>query len=347
MSNHHLILLFLISCLAASCTQEDIPNCHADEKVLHSLVSFPLGVAVDQTELNFNEAYEQIVSQQFNSITPENIFKPQYLQPVQDQFSWEAADQLVAYCMDHDMRLHGHTLIWHNQLPFWMEQFQGSPETWEQMMKTHIQTVVKHFKGKVTSWDVVNEAIEDDGSFRENIWLANIGESYIEKAFQYAHEAESAVKLFYNDYSLSAKRKKRDAVIELLNSLREKGIRVDGIGLQMHIAHNYPSNNAIAKALEEVWENDYLIHISELDIAINPLGREMPTASTSRLIKQAEKYKAVFEAYQEVPADYQHGISIWGISDRDSWIPSFFGRDDYPLLFDAMYQPKPAFCNLP
>ena len=301
---------------------------------------------MDINELNFNPTYSQIVTDQFNSITPENIFKPQYLQPEPGKFSWADADSLVNYCLNNNKRLHGHTLIWHQQLPYWMNGFNGTREKWDSLMKHHIQTVVGHFKGNVTSWDVVNEAFEDNGEWRENIWLQHIGEDYIEKAFQYAHEADPSAKLFYNDYSLSSKSKKRNAALDLLNRLREKGIQIDGIGLQMHISHNYPSNNSIANAANEIWENGYLVHFSELDISINQQGKNMSSAPASRLAKQAEKYAFVFETFQAIPAEYQFGISMWGVSDNHSWIRGFFGRDDYPLLFDDGYEAKPAYCRL-
>lgn len=334
------LLLFL------SCSPEPFSSCDPSTQVLQDEFPFPVGVAANPLALETNPPYQEIINTQFNSITPENIFKPVYLQPEEGRFDWTEADKLVDYCEVNGKRLHAHTLIWYQQLPYWMENFQGSPEAWEQMMKSHIQTVVRHFKGKVTSWDVVNEAFEDDGSLRENIWLQHIGESYIEKAFRFAHEADSTVLLFYNDYSIAGKRKKRNAILAFLNEIRAKGVRVDGIGMQMHIGYNYPGNAAISKAITNIWENDFLLHLSELDISINPGGRDMPEPDSARLARQAEKYAFVFNTYQEVPADFQHGITIWGVSDAQSWIPSFFGRDDYPLLFNEDFLPKPAFCNL-
>ncbi len=342
-----IIALIIISTLFTnSCQKEGISPCNIQDKSLVDCLNFYCGNVVDLNRMNNNPNYEEIVYTQFNSVTAENIMKPEFLHPSENTYNWTEADQLAEYCTSNSKRLHGHTLIWHQQLPHWMLNFQGSKTDWENMMREHILQIVQHFKGKVTSWDVVNEAFNDDGTVRNSIWKKNIGISYIEKAFQYAHEADPNAKLFYNDYSVVINPIKRKAILSFLNNLRAKGIPIDGIGIQMHIFNGFPENLEISSAIDDIWRNDYLIHISELDVSMNPLSQQMQEAPQNELTRQAEKYLYIFRTYDRIPDKYKFGITIWGIGDSDSWIRYFYNRDDYPLLFDDNYLPKPAFCKL-
>jgi endo-1,4-beta-xylanase len=334
-------LLFALFLMA--CGEEEVTIC-TDETALSSLADFPIGVAVSPFQLDRNAAYRDIVTKQFNSITPGNIFKSDALQPFEGVFEFDAADALVAFAMQTDKRIHGHTLLWHNQLPSWMNNFSGSREDWIEMMKTHIQTILTHFKGKVKSWDVVNEAFEDNGDFRENIWFENIGEEYLELAFEFAHEADSTILLFYNDYSIALRNSKCRAILEHFDGLKLKGVQVDGIGLQLHIFTRIPTNNEIENAVDAIAEKGYLIHFSEIDISMNLTGGGM-NLTTNRLERQARKMRALTNIFQTIPKEQQFGMTVWGVSDLDSWIPSFFEREDYPLLYDENYEPKLMYCG--
>ncbi len=338
-----LILTFLFLCAC----QKDTPTvCDSIENSLKNKVDFHCGVVVDMSKVDFIDDYEQIVKNQFSSATAENIMKPFYLHPSENVYYWEDADRLADYCAANSLRLHGHTLIWHQQLPHWMTNYEGFKADWENMLKEHITQIVGHFKGRVASWDVVNEAFNDDGTLRNNIWKQNIGIGYLEKAFIYAHEADPNAQLFYNDYSVVINPIKRKAILSYFNQLKVKGIPIDGIGLQMHIFNGFPENIEISNAFDEIWKNDYLIHISELDISMNPLSVNMDFAPQNELTRQAEKYLYVFKSYDRIPNQYKFGITVWGVGDGDSWIRYYYSRDDYPLLFDDNYQAKPAFCKL-
>lgn len=342
-----IIALIIIGILFnSSCRKEEISHCNIQDKSLADCVNFYCGNVVDLNRMSFNLDYERIVNTQFNSVTAENIMKPESLHPSENTFYWTEADRLADYCASNSKRLHGHTLIWHQQLPHWMLNFQGDKTDWEHMMREHIFQIVNHFKGKVTSWDVVNEAFNDDGTLRNSIWKENIGSSYIEKAFQYAHEADPDAKLFYNDYSITLNPVKRKAILSFLNNLKARGIPIDGIGAQMHIFNGFPENIEISNAIDDIWKNDYLVHISELDISINPFSKQIKEAPKGELIRQAEKYLYIFKTYDKIPDRYKFGITIWGVGDSDSWIRSHYNRDDFPLLFDDNYQPKNAYCKL-
>jgi endo-1,4-beta-xylanase len=338
------ISLFVLLTFYLGCKKEEIAKCD-DRIALSALSSYPIGTAIDFVELENNPLYKSIAIKQFNSITPENIFKAQYIHPEPLLFNWAEADSLLSFCQNNNKRLHGHTLIWHQQLPQWILDYQGSISDWEQLMKVHIQTIITHYKNKVTAWDVVNEAFNEDGTLRNSIWKQKIGIGYIEKAFIYAREADPNALLFYNDFNLESNPTKRNSVLALLNNLRNRGVKIDGIGIQMHISTNYPAPSQIANAFEEIVADKYKIHVSELDISVNPLGKDIELSETL-LNEQANLLGSVVVNYNNIPKPYQYGITFWGISDKNSWIRSFYNRQDYPLLYDDNYLPKPSYCKL-
>jgi endo-1,4-beta-xylanase len=339
-------LYFLILVLAglSSCQKAPLEPCDTAQ-ALFSHYSFPVGVAINPAELYPNSAYQRLATQHFNSITPENIFKPRYLHPAPERYEWAEADQLAAFARANNQRLHGHTLIWHQQLPGWMTSFSGNADAWEALFRDHIQTICRHFRGQVTSWDVVNEAFDADGGLRSTIWSQHLGGSYLEKAFRYAHEADPDALLFYNDYDLESNPAKRQAVLAWLRTMRQRGVPVHGLGLQMHISIAHPDNAQLAEALREAQKTGLQLHLSEIDVSVNPLGQVI--APTPALLqRQAEKLAFLVRTYRELPRAQQFGITFWGVSDRNTWMRRYFQRDDYPLLFDDNYQPKPAFCIL-
>lgn len=336
--------LLLLTAIA-SCKKNVDSTCTDDIGLYHSY-EFPVGVSLEPSELDANDRYRNIAAKQFNSITPENCFKAVSLHPQEGVFDWSQSEILIEFCKQNNKRIHGHTLIWHEQLPEWIKNYQGSRADWENLMKNHIQTIVKHFKGKVTGWDVVNEAFYEDGTLRNTIWHQKIGDSYIEKAFVYAQEADPDAKLFYNDFSLEWNPVKRNAVLSLLNNLRLRGVKVNGIGLQMHISTVYPDPSQVAEALNACAAADYLIHLSEIDVSVNPLNKSDFSLTEKLLKKQAEKMTAVIGLYKQLSQKYQYGITFWGVSDNHSWIRSYFNRNDYPLLYDDNYMIKPIYCSL-
>ncbi len=316
-----------------------------EELGLAAYANYPVGAAVDLSLLNYDTTYQIIAIKQFNSFTPENIFKAAYLHPEPNAFNWNEADQLADFCQRYNKRLHGHTLIWHEQLPPWIWNFEGNADAWEQLMKTHIQTIMTHFKGKVKAWDLFNEAFSEDGTLRNTVWMQHIGATYIEKACLFAREADPGALLFYNDYNLESNPAKRNGVISFFNHLRDRGIAIDGIGVQMHISLVYPDASQIADAFKVISDNGYKIHVSELDISVNPEGRYIgPDQELFK--KQANLLGQLILHYNQLPAKNQYGITFWGISDKTSWIRSSFHRIDYPLLYDDEYKPKPAYCKL-
>ena len=336
--------LILVLLGLASCQKAPSEPCEAGQ-ALFSYYPFPVGVALNPDELYPNSAYLRVATQHFNSVTPENIFKPSYLHPAPGRYEWAEADQLAAFCRANNQRLHGHTLIWHQQLPGWMSGFSGSPAEWDALFRDHIQTICRHFRGQVSSWDVVNEAFDADGGLRSTLWSQHLGATYLEKAFRYAHEADPDALLFYNDYDLESNPAKRRTVLAWLQTMRQRGVPVHGLGLQMHISIAHPDNTQLAEALRDAQKSGLLLHLSEIDVSVNPLGQAV--APTPELLqRQADKLAFLVRTYRELPRAQQFGITFWGVSDHDTWMRRYFHRDDYPLLFDDNYHPKPAFCLL-
>lgn len=310
---------------------------------LASLAPYPVGAAINPTLLFNNAIYRQTVIREFSGITAENVMKPRYLQPEQNQFTFQTADSLVDFCRRHNKRLHGHTLVWHQSVPNWITQFQGDSAAWETVLKTHIQTVAAHFRGKVASWDVVNEAISDTaGRMRPTIWQQHLGNDYVARCFQYAHEADPDAKLFYNEYGIEHDSTKLMAMLHLVDDLQRRGIPIDGVGMQLHISKNTPEAG-IRRAMQEFARRGLLIHVSELDIRVNTTNDSLLTMTNQLMGAQAEKVRQVVMMYNRLPAASRFGITTWGVADHNSWVMKFWKKEDYPLLFDKNYQPKLAY----
>ncbi len=333
-------LLLSLLCLFFSGFKKAEPPC-APVK-LHQLASFAVGTALNTEKLKYEERYWTTALEHFNSFTPEKVLKAVYVQPREGQFYFTELDHLMAFCKKREIRLHGHTLVWHKSLPLWMERFRGDSAAWDRLLKVHIQTVVNHCKNYVKSWDVVNEAFNDDGSMRETIWLKNIGPTYIEKAFLYAAEADPDAVLFYNDYSLEHYSGKLTAVLSFLGELRKKNIPVHGIGMQMHVSLDSPLIENINRSAAAIEKEGLLVHYSELDVN---LGDQPFFVSRKKLQRrQQQRIKEIVEGYLQLKPATRFGITLWGVSDNDSWLSDDRIRSR-PLLFDNRYRPKPAFCG--
>lgn len=316
---------------------------------------FLVGVAVGPGNLAGDES--ELILQQFNSLTAENVMKMGPIQPEENRFNWEPADRIVEFAQEHGLKMRGHTLCWHNQTPKWLfadeSGAQVDKETLLARLKAHIQAVVGRYKGKVYAWDVVNEVIDDHpGQFyRQSPWYSIIGEEYIAKAFEYAHEADPDALLFYNDYN-SVNPVKRDKIYAMLKRLLEAGVPVHGMGMQGHWSAFEPNETDLRAAIEKYASLGLQIQITELDVSIYAAeaGRRdlMPgekqefTPELER--KQLEQYRMFFQVFREYK---QHisSVTFWNVSDRRSWLDHFpvRGRKNYPLLFDRDLKPKKAF----
>lgn len=308
---------------------------------MYKMMPFSVGASLSVNLMKNNTKYNGVVTKEYNSITAENAMKFGGLHPAENTFFWTDADYLVDYALANNKRIHGHTLNWYTSLPSWVTNFVGDSAAWENLLKTHIQTVVTHFKGKVASWDVVNEAFNDDGTYRNSIWVQKLGIDYIARCFQYANQADPAAILFYNDYGHEYSSAKRTAIFNMISNLKSRGIPIHGTGMQFHMTVTQTDAN-ISAAISSAASTGLKVHISELDIRLNN-DKTLTTFTASLAAQQAAKYKYVVQAFNAIPASQKYGITTWNVGDADSWIPGWLGAPDWPLPFDGNYLRKPAY----
>lgn len=278
-----------------------------------------------------------ILARQFSMLWTGAFMKFDYLRPSRSVYNYTQADSVVAFGARNGMVVRGHTLVWHQQVPAWVTSGNFSADTLRAILKEHIDNVVGHFRGKLVAWDVVNEAMGDDGNLRSTIW-STIGPDYIEAAFRWARAADPDVPLFYNDYNIETVNAKSDAVYNLLRDLKAKGTPIDGIGFQFHyLAQSAPTADAIATNFARFAALGLTIQVTEADMHV-PVQNGL--ASPVDLQAQARAYRDVANGCLRTPSCT--AIEIEGIYDGQAWVedPTRWGA---PVLFDVHMRPKPAY----
>jgi len=329
---------------------------------------FYIGAAINEALITgADKRGDEILFQQFNSITPENCLKWEVVHPELNRYNFAVPDQYVALGVKHGMWIIGHTLMWHNQTPDWLfKNPDGSKVSKEELLRRlreHIATVVGRYKGRIQGWDVVNEAIDENGHLRtDKPWYAILGEEGIFAAYQAAHEADPSAELHYNEYGLTNPAK-RAGVIKLVQAIRARGLRLDAVGLQEHDLLTEPSAKEIDEEIEAFHAIGMKVMITELDVTMLPRPEKYFGADVKKTFKKnpaldpyakglpADKQEALTKRYADIfgafarHAESVKRVTFWGIGDRDSWLNDWPipERKDYPLLFDRDYQPKPAF----
>ena len=329
--------------------------------------SFLIGAAINQRQFSEKDTLGvAIITSQFSSITPENILKWKSVHPEPKKYDFQGPDRYVAFGEKYHMAIMGHTLVWHKQTPRWVfEDARGNPvdrETLLGRLRDHIHTVVGRYKGRIMGWDVVNEALNEDGTMRQTAWLKIIGEDYVAKAFEFAHEADPQAQLYYNDYALENEAKRKGA-IELIKKLRALKIPIFAVGLQAHNRLDWPTVEQQEATITAFAKLGLKVNITELDIDVlppasqhhgaditmnfklqaklNPYSNGLPDAVQQALAKRYADLFSVFVKHRDVI----DRVTFWGVTDGDSWLNGWpvRGRTSYPLLFDRNGQPKPAF----
>lgn len=337
--------------------------------------AFLIGVAVNPTITSGKDKESQnIVVKQFNAITPENVMKAALINPQPGVYNWGPADEYVAFGQKHHMFIVGHTLVWHNQVPAWFfTNAEGKPNTkGEQIerLRSHIQAVAGRYAGRVNAWDVVNEVIDNDGSYRKTSWVNAVGngDTLVKYAFKFAEQYAPNTELYYNDFN-AWRPSKRDGIVRMIKMLQKEGIRIDGVGMQGHWGLDYPKTKYIEDAIDAYAECGVKVMITELDVDVLPLTKEGQVIGQGMADKQfqLEEFKTFLDPYQKgLPDSMQKvlakryaelfaifykrrdkiaRVTLWGMYDAMSWkndypIP---GRTNYPLLWDRQRKPKPAF----
>jgi Beta-1,4-xylanase len=326
---------------------------------------FHIGAAMNINQIfGVDSLGVNVVKKHYNSIVAENCMKSMFLQPKEGEFFFDEADKFVAFGEENNMFIIGHCLVWHSQAPAWFFTDENgndvSKEVLIERMKNHITTIVTRYKGRIHGWDVVNESILDDGSWRQSKFYTIIGEEFMDLAFQFAHAADPDAELYYNDYN-EWHAGKRGAIVELIKSFQEKGIRIDAIGMQGHIGMDYPSLEEYQKTIDDYSATGVKVMVTELDMSalpnprqnvganiadveayrqeVNPYVESLPDSVAAAWTQRFEDYFVLFLNNKEKITR----VTLWGVSDGDSWKNNFpmYGRTDYPLLFDREYNAKP------
>jgi endo-1,4-beta-xylanase len=296
---------------------------------------FLVGASAELKPLETDPAYAQTLAQEYNVLTPENAMKFEPLRPTRSRFAFADADKIVNFTSVHGMKLRGHTLVWHERLPRWLVDGNFSSDEVSAILREHIETVMGHYRGRVYAWDVVNEAIDDQGGLRQTFWSNMLGSDYIAQAFTLARAADPQATLLYNDYGGEALGVKSESIYGLLKSLKERGVPIDGVGLQSHfLLEQPPRMSEVAANVRRLAALGLEIQITELDVRIF-----MPP-NENKLQDQAQIYRAYLDACLAV-ANCNTFVT-WGFTDKYSWIPQFFPGYGAALPFDEAYRQKPA-----
>ena len=309
---------------------------------------FFVGMAVKAFQLTNGSQYDVILKNEFSSISAEYEMKMDQISTASGVYNWTVADKIVAYGNSNGINVHGHALVWHNSVPKWLTDFAGTDAEFALEVKKYITDVVTHYAGKVKSWDVVNESVDDNGgNMRNTIFLRRMGPNYVKDCFQWAKNAATAagdtnLLLFYNDYATSANIPKQNKVFNIVDDLKTSNL-IDGLGFQMHNTYLSPTKAQIETDINRAVSKGLKIHVSELDIQVNQFN-DISTFTNERRLAQKEKYKEMVKIYNALPAANKYALTVWGMKDNESWIP--YSTDlnhvgnDWPLLYDSNFAIK-------
>ena len=327
---------------------------------------FAIGTAMNTQQIEEKDpGAARLIPEQFNAVTPENIMKAEVIHPEWNRYDFDLADKLVAYAKKNNMIVNAHTLIWHSQTPAFLRRIKDADSV-KQYFVNHINTVASRYDGKVYSWDVVNEALNEDGTLRNSIFLQKLGDDYIVEAFRLAQKAAPNTKLYYNDYNIEQP-KKRAGAIAIIKKIQAAGVRIDGVGIQGHWHMDNPPLENIEESIKEFAALGIEVMFTELDLSAlpNPRGRNNSAdiSNTAQYNAEINPYTKLFpdSAQQKLAKSYADifnlflkykdnisRVTFWGVDDGQSWLNGFpvRGRTNHPLLFDRQFQPKPAFYSV-
>lgn len=300
-----------------------------------------IGTAVDMDVLATDTAYRDKVNSEFTAVTAENVMKWEVLEPQRGTYNWTQADELVAMARKNKQLVHGHTLVWHNQLPAWLTEGVNSGDIdateLRQILRKHIFDTVRHFKGKVWHWDVANEIIDDNAQLRDTIWLQKLGPGYIADVFRWAHQADPNVRLYLNDYNIEGLSAKSDAYYALIKDLKAQRVPIHGLGIQGHLGVQYgfyPADN-VAANMQRFQDLGLETAVTEADV------RMIMPVDNAKLQAQANGFNTLLQGC--LISERCVMFTIWGFTDKYSWVPDWFEGEGAALVFDEQYAAKPAY----
>jgi endo-1,4-beta-xylanase len=356
------IFLFTLGFLFSACS---LSQKMAAEKNIPSLKNvyqndFLIGTALNADQiLQKDPKADALIREQFNAVTPENIMKCEVINPKWDVYNFDLADKIVEYGKQYGMQVIAHNLIWHSQLSPFVRNIKNA-DSLQQFMINHITTIASRYDGKIKGWDVVNEALNEDGTMRKSIFQQLLGDDYVVKAFQLTQKAAPHTELYYNDYNIEQPAK-RAGCIELIKKIQNAGVRIDGVGIQGHWHLGTIPLRDIEESILQYSALGIKVMITELDIEVlprnfqtadvnqrmqansqmNPYAGSLPDSVQQKL---ANDYEALFKLFLKYK-DKISRVTFWGVNDGQSWLNNWpiRGRTNYPLLFDREFKPKPAF----
>jgi endo-1,4-beta-xylanase len=321
---------------------------------------FLIGTALNSPQIEERDSNAaKLVPEQFNTATPENIMKAEIIHPQWGIYNFDLADKMINYGKKHNILINGHTLIWHSQLPAYARNIKDV-DSFKTFFSNHITTIASRYNGKIYSWDVVNEALEEDGTMRKSVFLNKLGEDFVTEAFRLAQKAAPGTELYYNDYNIEQP-KKRAGAIAIIKKIQAAGVRIDGVGIQGHWHLNKIPLKEIEESIQEFSALGIKVMFTELDIEVlprnfqgadvsqrvasnpelNPYVNGLPDSVQQQL---ANDYESLFKLFLKYK-DKVTRVTFWGVNDGQSWLNGWplRGRTNYPLLFDRQYKPKPAY----
>ncbi|MDV7140562.1 endo-1,4-beta-xylanase [Maribacter sp. TH_r10] len=366
-----LLIVFVFSISACQTKNKETKKENSKSEISlkdHFKGSFLIGAAINDGHIDRSDSLGiQLLEKEFNSITAENIMKWMYVHPEKDSYFFDTTDKFVALGQENGMYIVGHNLVWHSQLAEWVNPIKDSLEM-ATLLKNHINTIVSRYKGKIDAWDVVNEALNEDGTLRESVFSNTMGDSFLEVAFKEAAKTDPDAELIYNDYNLW-KPEKRDGVVRLVKKLQEKGAKIDGVGIQAHWSLEGPSIEDIENSIIAFSELGVKVSFTELDVTVLPNPWDLDGAAVNQNYNEFEgdptmnpypnglpdsvklqlsnRYQDIFNLFTK-HKDKINRVTFWGVQDGQSWLNNWpiNGRTNYPLFFDRNYQPKKVYTDI-
>ncbi|MEO3871161.1 endo-1,4-beta-xylanase [Nonomuraea sp. B12E4] len=333
------LIIALALVLAAPLPAYAHPRTPRDLRELAHQQGIRIGTAVDIAALRGEADYRKVLNREFTHLTAENAMKWESVEPERGEYTWSDADTLVENAQRNRQRVRGHTLVWHNQLPAWLTTgvADGTIDDRElrDILRDHITTQVRRYKGKIRAWDVVNEVVEEDGTMRQSLWLTHLGPGYIADAFRWAHRADPHAKLFINDYNLEWNAPKIETTLSIVKDLQARGVPIHGIGFQGHLGIQYDYPGDWANVMRRFADLGLEVAITELDV------RMVLPVTEEKLATQADYYRRALTDCLSVEACRE--LTVWGFTDRHSWVPGWFEGEGSACLLDENLAAKPAY----
>jgi endo-1,4-beta-xylanase len=340
----HIIFLILFLSACDSEKAEVVPG-EPEATIINEKASFGIGTAI-KTSLLADDDYEKTVINNFSQITAEYEMKMEVIWSGENTYNWSNADALVNFAVANNLKVHGHTLVWYKSFPAWFKNANYDSSAFESRLKVYIEAVVGRYKGKVISWDVANEVFNDNGTLRSTdcpvYKTFKDPIAFYGRCFQYARNVDQDVKLFYNDYSVVVAPSKRYYIKQMVSRFKKEGYPIDGLGDQFHYSVD-TDKSAIKTGLNDMATTGLLIHISELDLKVNVNKSDSYVFTDAEKQIQADAYQYIVETFEALPQNQKFAITTWGVTDKFTWLTSWWHAKEYPLLFDSDFKKKPAY----